>query len=212
MILHVIHVSGKRMISSGVDGLSRGDHSSGVMQGEALETFVPIHLSALERSPAVLPWLEDILEGHNAKFLSPEGWFDGTNSEGTFVWCPAPAAADVVVEQLAVARHKRPNSLHLVVVPRLMTGYWRKALLKVSDCYCRIDSHSLWNMEAQHEPLLMFFSLPFLPHSPHFEKRASDCEGLRRILLEEGVPEADSPTSRDLLRQLLRESRSIQTL
>ena len=28
MILHVIHVSGKRMIASGVDGLSRGDHSN----------------------------------------------------------------------------------------------------------------------------------------------------------------------------------------
>ena len=212
MILHIIHVSGKRMIASGIDGLSRGDHSSGVMQGEALETFVPVHKTALERSPTLLPWLQDILEGHQANFLTPEGWFDETASEGTFVWCPAPAATDVVVERLGTARHKRPNSLHLVVVPRLMTGYWRKALLKVADCYCRVDSKFLWDMDLQFEPLLIFFCLPFLPHRPDFEKRASDCEGLRGILLAEGVPEADSPVSGDLLRQLLRRARKVSDM
>ncbi len=34
LILHVIHVSGKRMIAQGTDGLSCGDHTEGVMQGE----------------------------------------------------------------------------------------------------------------------------------------------------------------------------------
>ena len=111
-----------------------------------------------------------------------------------------------------MARHKRLNSLHLVVVPRLMTGYWRKALLKVSDCHCRIDSHTLWNMSIQFEPLLIFFCFPFLPHSPAFEKRASNSEGLHRILLGEDVPEADSFVARDLLRQLLRGARAISPL
>ncbi len=209
MILHIIHVSGKRMIATGVDGISRGDHSTGVMDGKDLVSFVPIHLSALERSPNLRPWLEDILEGHEAKFLSPEDWFSGTDTEGTFVWCPAPAAADVVVERLGTARHKRPNSLHLVVVPRLMTGYWRKALLKAADCCVRIDAGSLWDMKVQHEPLLIFFCFPFLPHSPSFSKRRSDCEGLHRILLQEGVPEADSELSRHLLRKLLINARSV---
>ena len=146
MILHIIHVSGKRMIASGVDGMSRGDHSTGVMAGKDLVSFVPIHKSALERSPNLRPWLEDILEGHDAKFLDPKGWFSGAEAEGTFVWTPAPAAADLVVERLGTARHKRPNSLHLVVVPRLMTGYWRKALLKATDCCIQINSGSLWDM------------------------------------------------------------------
>ena len=34
--LHVIHVSGKRMIAQGTDGLSRGEHTEGVMQGRAM--------------------------------------------------------------------------------------------------------------------------------------------------------------------------------
>ena len=141
--------------------------------------------------------------GHEATFLSPNGWFEDTNAEGTFVWAPAPAAADLVVERLGTARHKRPNSLHLVVVPRLMTGYWRKALLKAADCCCRIDSDTLWNMKTQFEPLLIFFCFPFLPHRPAFQERQSFSAGLHGILLEEGVPEAHSDLSRDLLRELL---------
>jgi hypothetical protein len=46
LILHVIHVSGKRMIAQGTDGLSRGDHTEGVMQGRSMTEFIPLHLSA----------------------------------------------------------------------------------------------------------------------------------------------------------------------
>jgi hypothetical protein len=200
------------MIDSGIDGISRGDHSTGVMDGKDLMSFVPIHKSAFDRSPALKPWLEDVLHGHKAKFLSPEGWFEDTDSEGTFVWTPAPAAADLVVERLGTARHKRPNSLHLVVVPRLMTGYWRKALLKATDCDIEIDSGPLWDLEFQFEPLLIFFCFPFLPHRPDFGGRASHCAGLHRILLEEGVPEAHSELSRNLLRELLFEARALPCL
>ena len=164
LILHIIHVSGNRMIQSGVDGISQGDHYTGVMDGEDLMSFVPIHLSGFERSSTLKPWLKDVLSGHEATFLLPNGWFEDTNAEGTFVWAPASAAVDLVVERLGTARHKRPNSLHLVVFPWLMTGYWRKALLKAADCCCRIDSDTLWNMKTQFEPLLIFFCFPFLPH------------------------------------------------
>ena len=88
MILHVIHVSGKRMIKSGIDGLSRSDHSTGVMAGEDVLDFVPLHQSALERSPALKEWLEDVTQESDASFLTPEGWFDGTDQEGAFVWSP----------------------------------------------------------------------------------------------------------------------------
>ena len=46
MILHIIHVSGRRMIAQGTDGLSHGDHSLGVMRGEYMRSFSPLHLDA----------------------------------------------------------------------------------------------------------------------------------------------------------------------
>jgi hypothetical protein len=41
-----------------------------------------------------------------------------------------PTAADVVTEQLREAQHKRPDCLHITVVPRFMTARWRKILAK----------------------------------------------------------------------------------
>ena len=136
LILHIIHVSGTRMIAQGTDGLSRGDHSSGVMQEKHMLNCAPLHLSAVERSRPLVRWLGDVLP-HQSHFtiLQPNDWFDNLIGKGPWVWCPAPAAADVVVERLRIARHKRPDSFHLVVVPRLMTGRWRKQLGKASDCH-----------------------------------------------------------------------------
>jgi hypothetical protein len=55
-ILHVLHVSGRRMIQQGTDGLSRGDTTSGVLRGSSMLEFVPLHLSASQRSSALLGW------------------------------------------------------------------------------------------------------------------------------------------------------------
>ena len=177
-----------------------------------MEAFAPLTYTALERSPALRPWLEEVLAGHGAHFLSPEGWFEGADKEGTFVWAPAPAAADLVVERLAQARHKRPNSLHLVVVPQLMTGRWRKQLLKATDFSCRLALPSLWNLEEQFEPLLIFVCLPFLPHRPDFEQRESHRQGLHRILQPEELSQEDPEIQGDLLRQLLLRARTVSHL
>ena len=47
IILHVIHISGKRMIKSVIDRLSRGDTNEGVADGHALLSYVDLHRSAL---------------------------------------------------------------------------------------------------------------------------------------------------------------------
>eukprot|EP00978_Attheya_sp_CCMP212_P043723 scaffold290114_cov35-Attheya_sp.AAC.1 len=39
IVLHVIHFSGKRMLEQGTDGLSRGDHSQGVMRGMPMTSY-----------------------------------------------------------------------------------------------------------------------------------------------------------------------------
>ena len=38
----------------------------------------------------------------------------------SYLWTPPPVAVDVVVECLGFSCHKRPNCLHLVVIPWLM--------------------------------------------------------------------------------------------
>ncbi len=45
-ILHVIHISGKRMKASEVDGLSQGDLMEGMMGRKDPLSFIPFHLGA----------------------------------------------------------------------------------------------------------------------------------------------------------------------
>jgi hypothetical protein len=49
-ILHVLHISGKRLKATGVDGLSKGDHMEGMMAGDDPMSFLPFHLGADIRS------------------------------------------------------------------------------------------------------------------------------------------------------------------
>jgi hypothetical protein len=46
--LHIVHVSGKRMIAKGTDGLSRANHGEGVMLGRDIHWFIPLHLDPIE--------------------------------------------------------------------------------------------------------------------------------------------------------------------
>ena len=55
--IYFIHVAGTRMISQGTDGLSRGDLREGVMRGAGMLSFVPLHLSAVERSESLKSWV-----------------------------------------------------------------------------------------------------------------------------------------------------------
>ena len=99
-ILHLVHVGGTRMISSGVDGLSRGDTTSGVMGGQSLKTFVPIHLDVLEREPHLRQWLASWAvdaDGGPGHFLRPTEWESAHQRERCHVWTPAPAAASAAV-------------------------------------------------------------------------------------------------------------------
>ena len=67
----VSHVAGKRMITQGADGLSRGALNEGVMNGEDLMTFLPFHLSALQRSIKLLEWMNSWI-GSDAILLQPK--------------------------------------------------------------------------------------------------------------------------------------------
>ena len=60
--IHLFHVAGTRMIDQGTDGLSRGDRTSGVMMGQDLRRYVPLHLSGPDRSPPLREWLEVVVK------------------------------------------------------------------------------------------------------------------------------------------------------
>ena len=55
--LCVTHVSGTRMITQGLDGLSRGVVNSLGLNGLALRKHVPLYQSTLERSSSLREWI-----------------------------------------------------------------------------------------------------------------------------------------------------------
>jgi hypothetical protein len=95
LILHVVHVAGTQMVAEGADGGSRGDLNQGVMAGQLILDFVPLHLTALERSDKVEKWVWSRWDDERGelKTLTPEGWFKEGQQEGNFLWAPPPAAS-----------------------------------------------------------------------------------------------------------------------
>jgi hypothetical protein len=165
--LHLLHVAGTRMIAQGTDGLSRGDLQEGVMTGQIMATFIPLHLSALDRSPRLGKWVEDWASALGiVNFLTTKEWYTGPKREGVWVWTPPPAAADVAIELLYEHRLQHPEVPHIFIVPRLMTGKFRKHALKQADVYLTVSlEFEFWN-EKWHEPLLIFMFLPISYSTP----------------------------------------------
>jgi len=125
--IQLIHIAGRRMQAQGTDGLSRGDLLSGVMQGQDLLSFVPLHLAAPQRSNGIIRWVSEwILPSQHLVQLQPIDWFgrghgivawsvngDGVQSptsdesaSSVYLWSPPPAAAATAVEQLCYSRLK----------------------------------------------------------------------------------------------------------
>lgn len=100
------------------------------MARKNMTLFCSLGLSCEEQFPGISSCLRDVMEqdGVNTRVLDPWGWFTDAHSFGSFIWIPPPALVDVAVEQLGKARHKQPECLHLIVLPRLMTGRWRQNL------------------------------------------------------------------------------------
>lgn len=210
--LHIIHVSGKRMIAQGTDGLSRADKSTGVMAGKRMLDYIPLHLNAAERSPSLLKSLEGRLPKDRARILTPEDWFEHLTHPDIAVWLPPPAAADVVAEQLTKARHKRPHLMSVVIVPRLFTGRWRRKMTRCTDGNWTLKVAHVWNLKTFFEPLLLFVALPYRSDAPAFERRNALLEELGGILSSQDVSEEASSVRWDLLCQFLCRQRAVPGL
>ena len=184
MKLHLIHVAGTRMMAQGTDGLSRGNMLDGVMKGKNMLTFIPLDKSALDVQDNLLDWIKNwVTSDKEVSVLSPADWFekghdihgythnlDGIQvpivSSGTYIWAPPPAAADVAIQELRKARHKRQNSTHVFICPRLMKPMWFKQAFKASDMLFDLKAgHPNWSSN-HHEPLIVVVCFPYLKHNP----------------------------------------------
>jgi hypothetical protein len=182
--LHVIHVAGARMIAQGTDGLSRGDYSSGVMSGVSILGFIPLHLTAVSRSPSLLPWVQEWALDPHISPLTPTDWFEKGQGLGggdlihsvwhprrlpssCFLWAPPPAAAGHAVDQLMLARHKRMHHTHIFICPRLFTSLWRRKLHKVADLVLElpVGPQPFW-ASTMHDPLIIGLTLHFVSSNP----------------------------------------------
>lgn len=183
--LHVIHIAGTRMIHQGTDGLSRGLLTDGVFSTDPMKLHIPLHLSAVDRQPSLIRWIQSWCPDNSIHPLTPAGWFTtGHGFEGFsrdpagltipkptsanwFLWTPPPAAGRAALEELATSRHKRPHLNHIFVCPRLFTSEWRRALYKFADAVVVIPAgaRSFWPA-AVHEPLVIGLTLRFAACPP----------------------------------------------
>jgi hypothetical protein len=229
MVLHIVHVAGTRIIAQGTDGLSRGDLLEGVMKGIPFLSYVPLHLSALERSPELEGWFRGMFPRGELETLAPEDWFQKAHDirswtknkrgfwypqlkAGTYLWHPPPAAANAAVEELRRARLKRQDSTHVFVCPRLMTPYWRRQLHKVADFVFEILCNALpveW-AATNHEPLIVGIVFPFVPHRPWQLRNTPKFRAVARQL--RSVWKKNPGDARSFLRKFRLFTRSLCTL
>jgi hypothetical protein len=183
--LHVIHVSGTRMIHQGTDGLSRGLLTDGVFAADPMKLHLPLHLSAPDRHLPLVSWVQSWCPDSSILPLQPaEGFTTGhglagftpgpsgtdfptMHSNSWFLWTPPPAAARAALEELAVSRHKRPHLNHIILVPRLFTSQWRRLLYKTADVVFELPAgvRPAWP-HAMHEPLVIALTLRFASCAP----------------------------------------------
>lgn len=212
--LHVIHVSGQRMIEQGGDGLSRADMTQGVMAGRRMEEFIPLNEATFERSPGIIKWVKswwDDGRGRLEIHKDPKDWFTSCHQPGNHLWMPPPGAADVVAEELGKAIHKRPYNCHIVLVPRLMTNEWKRAMMRRTDICLEAPAGCMeaWPT-SMFEPLLIFVYFPLLRQAPWSYKNTPYCTefgGLMRKMWE-----SSEMQQRNCLRKFLTRSRKVERL
>ncbi len=139
MTIHVVQISGKRMIAQGTDGCSRGSLMEGLMAGTDMLTSVHLGKGGIDQHPPLLEWVCAWLGRSGLKALTPGGWFEEGHGitggmldrrkvwipthckkDQIFLWAPPPAVPDAALEELLKSRHKRLDLLHVVLIPRLI--------------------------------------------------------------------------------------------
>jgi hypothetical protein len=210
LFLHVIHVSGKCMRYQGTDGLSRGLLDSGVLTGTGMLQFIPLHLSAAKHEPTVTAWVNSWCADAPFTWLTPFEWFNQGHQPGRYIWCPPPAAADAYLEQIAVAIHKRPQTHHIDIIPRLMTASWKKLFEKICDLVFTVPLGSFPWPHHHFELLLVGIYFPLSRHRPWRLRGTALLDDVACQLSK--LQPSSINWGGDILRKLLSNTQSLESL
>ncbi len=211
--IHSVHISGDRMIASGIDGWSRGNYDLGVSLGYDIRDFLPLHLSAWEVAGDALElWCRSWMDQDYKPPLKPEGWFEEGHLPGVHIWAPPPAGGLIALKELARSRHKRPFvQTHVVMIPRLLyQEEWRSRFEKEVDLWFALSPGECWPHSA-FEPLMVGLSFPLsrsLPWLVRLERER--VVGIGRALSK--MSKESNIRVGDYLRKLWRDPRALPSL
>ena len=160
--LNVFHISGDRMIATGIDGRSRGNLDAGVSLGYDMRKFIPLNKGAFELAgPLLETWCRSWMRDDFIPPLEPIHWFWKGHKPGVHVWAPPPAAALIALKQLAKSRQKRPHHVtHVFLCQRLLwQEEWSRRFQKETDVWFMLHPGTFWPHHL-FEPLLVGISFP----------------------------------------------------
>ncbi|KAL3777809.1 hypothetical protein ACHAW5_001787 [Stephanodiscus triporus] len=101
------------------------------------------------------------------KAITKDNMFELRDLQAARLWILPPATMEVVMELLCEDRLAHPQWPHVFAVPRLMTHFWRKDLMKNADLLFTVPAGvPFWNA-GQFEPLIVAIVLP-LSHVPRY--------------------------------------------
>jgi hypothetical protein len=165
---HCFHISGERMIATGIDGLSRGDKDSGIALGYDLRDYLPLDTSAFNVADNCLEdWCKGWMGSDYSAPATPMEWFWEAQKPGIHIIAPPPAAALHALKEVARGRLKRPRHLtYVIMIPRLLyQEEWRSRFQKEVDIWFTVHTGEFWPNSA-YEPLMVGLSFPLYRTRP----------------------------------------------
>ncbi len=175
-VLHIIHILGNWMKALGIDGLSRGDLTKGMMSGQDPLSFVPFNKGADERlGGQVSTWVHSWWRtrkgsnfgGFGVEFITKDNMFELRGLQGARLWMMPLVAMEVAMELLCGNCLAHPQWPHVFVVSCLMIHFWRKDLMKSTNLFFTVPAEVHFWAASQFKPLIFAIVWPLSHVAKH---------------------------------------------
>jgi hypothetical protein len=139
-------------------------------------SFVPFNKGVDKRSGGqVSAWVRSLWRtkkdvefgGFCLKTITKDNMFKLQDLQAVRLWMLPPAAMEVAVELLCKDWLAQPQWPHVFAVPRLMTRFWRKDLMKSADLYFTVPAGVPFWAASQFKPLIVAVILPLSQVASH---------------------------------------------